>query len=272
VEDGSAFAQLWSEWTLLEKERNRRKKDFWKDADRARRYARSKEVLDDCRALFQEGADLEIRTLTSLLDPSIPLPEGQAGRFREHRRRAEELFFRLYDLLYPGNRRCMLCLYGPSDPVARLFDLYAHAAGKADLQVTDLGVYRTAAGEVKLHGQDLGPKPQFLGLECEVEGCAAALFFGEEGGLHIVEERSRKQQKVMVVVETVRRIDYPPRRPENTHRKAFFQGHLPRRRIRSDGFEDRLTGHRVSGADLVPAFGAFLFDRFERAVFETLTE
>ena len=276
LEESGGYANLVSEWTILDRKRQKDDRRFWKNETRAAKYTETGRVIEAFRDASRRIHKLEADCIRDLFVRKKPAHEP---RSREATEDTWKVIQEIHGVLHPGGRHCVVGLYGHLEMVERLARVYTEIAKLSGFEVKMSNVhllYETTSPEPttvteeerkkkparKSRTRDYGtssigaPPPERaqrrVGVELGLAGSAVRQFFGGEEGLHELESRKVERKAVLAVMGGTL-ATMATRRPQDIHRSAFFQGKA-RRTWTERGFADRKLGTEFykSESDVVP--------------------
>jgi hypothetical protein len=169
----------------------------------------------------------------------------------------------------------VVAVYGNEKHLETMAKLYQRAAKANAFEVAEFRLWLTK-GKLTARPVRMGPPSEggtLIGIELEVKGPGAALFFEDEGGLHRL--RDRQAQWHVYAVRTSRvtwEIYNDPKsnqRPAEPHRKAYYEG-KPRRTITPEGVEDELYHIQPEEVEPYAQLEPVIRERFRAQVYEAL--
>jgi len=246
IEQGRYFTSLTSrhhrhqrEHRKLVKRRNRgtaSERVHQKIGEMEKSLSATTDLLETLRETFEELSELE-RSVTSQILTRDPTGDP-ADDFDSEEKRLQDCWTELvqsvrglHDLLNSEDRTCVLAVYGrPYALVDVLAEFYVDTAQESDLDCMPHRVrleHDESFRAERRSSTDFNPEATYVGAEIELEGPAAFLLFGnpwggDESGLH---RRLDEDEDLMVMVQRGSLSEYAQdQRPENIHRKSFFEG------------------------------------------------
>jgi ATP-dependent Clp protease ATP-binding subunit ClpA len=234
--DGAVHMKLVSERDLLERQRRKTKPRKWEASLEAGRLRLLEKLAADAAGTGSEIEWLEAEAVLALVDPERAAANDLHELHEEHRRSSWAVMLRLYDVFSPQARKAVVGVYGGSKHLAWLQFVYATAAQELGFKRTAFSIWlvpEKADYEATPFGKEHRHKEaKRVGLEMVIEGPAAQVAFGDEGGLWEIRDREGERHSVVVSTGAAR--------PRDAHRRSYFEKRIARRFTAPDLIRDRL--------------------------------
>ena len=255
LQEGHFYVRLLSKLDILEQEKKRLKEEFWKNNARADEYTYYLETKMKVRDLTEKIEDYERTLSLACMDLAV-----YTTNFEEHLKAWEEAFFNLkteiYSRLHPTHHTAYLSIYGMN--FEQILDFYVQLSLKKDYSVSGKTVwYREKYYNEEIiegvlatdeNNQEIIVKKReayikkewtptlkmpyppedaedtLVGIELEIKGNCAYVFFQHEAGIQQWEVLNERPRFFEVTVKNTRK-----KTPLNIFRKKYFQEKIPRR-------------------------------------------
>ncbi|MEL6637846.1 MAG: AAA family ATPase [Bacteroidota bacterium] len=252
--EGHFFNRLMSRLDILEREKNKSAKRFWRNGPKSTQYSqllRSRERVD---FLIQEISDLEESLSKACLALQTYRPDD-IDKVKVWEKKSLDCKLDLYAQHQPESNRCQLAIFGSHpEPIATFYtqllaaldftweaktiwfrEGYSNGA-ESDSRGEELGatayLERTFRPEGKNNFQPKQKGEVLYGLAFDIRGRGCFLYLSEEEGL----QRWRLSEEENYAYQ-VRVRNSPEAWPGNIHRRDFYKGNA-RRTIEPPNFRD----------------------------------
>ena len=218
------------------------------------------QLRDDLLDAREQAGELEIQAGLAWLEADAQLLKANDPRIHKIDSRYVGLARRLVAQIMPASSVIVLCVHGmKSKAVEEQADFYTRVAERLGCAVAMTDIY--------MEPRETDPQPAYravhegmevpktcterIGRELEIRGAAAWYIFDDEQGMFEIPVRGAAAQRIKVVVA---RMDFKTwhdekKRPEDIHRKAYYDG-KPRFTLAEELMYEPATGERLSGPNL----------------------
>jgi ATP-dependent Clp protease ATP-binding subunit ClpA len=241
IDESPAMNQLWSKWDLLERDRRRLEQKFWQEPLVAYEYGAQHKHLSEAARLLELIKSIEIDCSLAFIGikpPHADLATALKNWQKEHQ--AWQVL--LLDLVQPETGQCIVSIYGASDYLTNIVEVFYGLIENKSWIVTERAVWLRHNEEKYIYtdSNDSPKRPgdKLVGLELQIVGAGAVLYFAEESGVHIWIDPQEKEHPYAVLIAqcTMKKFKTPP----GIHRKKFLEALEKRRQYRKNGFFDFL--------------------------------
>ncbi len=236
INEGPFMNKLWSKWDILERERSG--KNFWQDPLIVLEYGTLHKLLEETKTLLQEIETIEINC--SLAFISINTLEGKlTTELLDWKKAYQTWQIRLLDAVQPEMGVCTLGIYGASDYLHEIINIFNKLFKKQGWIITERGVWIGKKGEKYIYTNEaltksLGDK--LVGHEIQIIGQGAGLYLIKEGGVHAWRDRDEEKHPYAVLFMQTSLGKFQT--PSGIHRKKFLEGLETVREYWKNGFFD----------------------------------
>lgn len=258
LRESPVFIRLENELDLMERLKKRSEKDFWKNAQQARRYAIYLDLTAKTEALSKEIDQKEMHLGLACLDLASYNPEIQQ-ELQDWDHRLTQMKQEIIHTLDP--KACYLTIYG-RDPeqIAEFYYALCHKNGfdfegeaiwfseafyhaedwlpnaNGEMEYRQRQSYETTAfNPENIKISSLKKKnAELFGVSLRIDGQCAFLYFKEEAG---VQRWVKGEEEWLYNVEI---SESKPVIPKNIHRSKYYLKHSPRRIIDAHQIKDSL--------------------------------
>ncbi len=255
LREGPLYVRLLSEIDILEGQKKSRGKKFWQNKPLAERYTRLLATREKTDAQVRQIEGYEMEMSMASLELTNYQPE-LVQHIKTWEDRLFQLKIELYDRLVPEAGHCILGIYGKN--LESLFEFYRLLIEKREYQWNAKAVWfrdkyyhesiAVDESETEAHSPTPRKREKYLyselpdgdlndlrpprkgdllyGLELEVRGPAAFLFFREESGIQRWRLSEKTSETAAVLVGAA-----DQETPANIHRRDFYTRESPRRTV-----------------------------------------
>lgn len=256
LQECPVFIRLQNELDLMERSKKRSEKEFWKDAQKARKYAVYLDLIAKTQALSEEIDEKEMQLGLACLDLATYYPEVQQ-ELQDWDHRLSHMKQEVIHTLDP--RSCYVVIYGrePAQIAAFYFalcqkngfeyrteaiwfseayyqgeDWFPNAAGELELRPRQ-SYETTKFDSTKTNINTLQKKQsELFGIIIQIDGLCAYHYLNEEAGIQKWMHSDR---------EWLYQVEVPDQKPvlaKNIHRSKFYLKQSPRRVVTHQHIKD----------------------------------
>ena len=283
--EGHFYIQLLNELDIMERKRKVGKQSFWKDRNRAEKYAYYLDIKQGIENLLEETESLETRLGLSCIGPGVYNP-----KWADELEQFEEQFFglktTLYSRLNPKSNYCHIGIYGPEAHF--VIDFYIELLKSKGFEYQGYSIwYRESyyyeevlVDEENVNGSKKARKAYFKrdyhpenekslvppkeedvlwGVELAITGPCAWLYIKEESG---IQKWSSGDEESLYLVKVENNSFETPSR---IHRKEFYLSSPVRRHIDETVVKDAVykISREYNKTALITLFVESLDQRFK---------
>lgn len=246
INEGPAMNKLWSQWDILERERRLMGKIFWQEPVRAHQYGILHKRLEEAKMLLQRIETIEIDCSLAFIGMNTDMG-GQA--LRDWQKAHETWQVELLDLVQPEMGLCMLNIYGAPDYLDNIYNIFNFFTKNHAWAVTERAVWIRGGEYIYTDNfassKKLGDK--LIGIEAQIVGAGAAIYFAQEGGVHIWVDEEQEAHNYAVLVTQCAISQFQT--PKGVHRQKFLEGIEKRREYWKNGFSDMVDKTKYAGSN-----------------------
>jgi len=273
INDGPAMNQLWSKWDILERESRRKGKQFWQNQSTTDEYGKLHQLLEQSKTLIQQIETIEIETALAFIGINTPIT-GQTNKLHQWQKAHETWQVQLLDIVQPELGQCVLSIYGGSrDYLLKISNMFKKLITNKDWTFLERAVWlEKQVNEYYYIEHFNSPKQaddKLVGIELQIVGAGATLYFAKEGGKHIWV--NREQQKYFYAVLIAQGLINNFQTPKGVHRQKFLEGMGNRREYWKNGFEDLFEKTTVTNSNWSSVLQKQLDDNFKKLLSQVLS-
>jgi len=235
INEGPAMNQLWSKWDLLERDRRRMGEKFWQDPLRGHEYGLLHKCLEEGKRLFQQIESIEIDCSLAFIGINTTV-DGLTDALHDWQKAHETWQLQVLDIVQPEMGVCMFNLYGASEYLNNIYDIFSRFIKNRAWVLTEHAVW--IRGEKYIYTNDFAtPKrsgDRLVGFEVQITGSGAVLYFAQEGGVHVWVDREQVEHPYALLIAQCGMEQF--KTPRGIHRKKFLEGLEIRRSYWKNGF------------------------------------
>jgi len=271
LREGPAYIQLINELEWLEQRLREKPSYFWENKADVNRFTYYRNIREQAAILQQRIDKYEMDLSLASLDLH-PYSSKLANELDHWSEDLFDLKVKLYTRLHPEADKCRLGIYG--NPLHPLIGFYIDLLQHKGFSWTAHGIFFAESSRKKkqkiytyrLLDLPLPADPLPLqageilyGVELDISGPAAFLYFNEESGVQRWENAPNQFDTYMIKVD---RKAFAT--PEKIHRKEFYRSQPLRRTVKQDVFRDTLykNDYKLASASLQALFSEHLEKRF----------
>ena len=239
IDDSQAMNQLRSKWDILERERRHLGQQFWQEPFTAYEYGAQHKHLTEAARLLRQIESIEIDCSLAFIGITQPTADRTTA-LKDWQKAHQAWQVLLLDMVQPETGQCIVSIYGAPDYLANIVDIFYGLVKNKSWIVTERAVWLRHNEEKYIYTENNdSPKrhgDKLVGLELQIIGPGALLYFTKEGGVHIwVDNQEQDHPYAVLIVQcTLNKFKTPP----GIHRKKFLEALEKRRQYRKNGFFD----------------------------------
>ncbi len=238
INEGPFMNKLWSKWDILERDRRRGGEKFWQDPLIVLEYGTLHQLLEETKTLLQQIETIEINC--SLAFIGINTLEGKlTTELLDWQNAYKAWQIRLLDAVQPEMGVCTLGIYGVSDYLPEIINIFNQLFEKQGWIVTEREVWIGKKGEKYIYIDGIStkyPGDKLVGHEIQIIGEGAGLYLLKEGGVHVWRDRDEEKHPYAVLFMQTSLGKFQT--PTGIHRKKFLEGMETIREYWKNGFFD----------------------------------
>ncbi len=263
INDGAIMNKLWSRWDILERNRNR--KQFWET--NANEYAKLHQLLEQTKTLFKQIQTIETETTLALIGIN-KFNDQLTTSFINWQQANKKWQLELLDTIQIKTGRCLLAIYGNSEYIENIYNIFNELAYNYDWNINQRAVWIQAKDQKYIYTDNLynsyNSHDKLVGYELEIIGAGAGLFFSKESGIHIWRDHNHKQYKYAVLIAETKLNKF--KTPIGIHRKQFSEGMQIKREYSKNGFFDPVTKFTSNRSNWQTILEQQLDEQFEESL------
>lgn len=272
INDGPPMNQLWSKWDILERDSRRMKKKFWQNPRTTHEYGKLHELLETGKTLLQQIENIEIDSTLAFIGMNTPVT-GLTNSLHNWQKAHEIWQVQLLDIVQPEMGQCVLAIYGGnSDYLLDIYNMFKTLITDKNWTFSERAVWLDKKLGEYYYTEHFNSSKQandkLVGIELQILGAGATLYFAKEGGKHIWV--TREQQKYYYTVFIVQGLIKNFQTPKGVHRKKLLEGLEDRREYWKNGFEDLVNKTTVTSSNWLSVLQKQLDENFQKLLSQVL--
>jgi ATP-dependent Clp protease ATP-binding subunit ClpA len=268
INDGAVINKLWSNWDILERQRNR-KKQFWQT--NANEYATLHQLLEQNKTLFKQIQTIETETTLALIGIN-EFNNQLTTNFIDWQQANKKWQLELVNTIKPKTGRCLLGIYGNAKHLEKILDIFNQLILNYNWNINQRIVWLDAKNNRYMYSNDihylLNLEYKLVGCELEIIGAGAALLFLQESGIHIWNDHDHEKFQYAVLMTYSKLKQF--KTPEGVYRKQFLEGMQIRREYWKSGFFDYATKLSSDRSSWQTILEKQLDEQFEKSLIDVL--
>ena len=268
INEGPFMNKLWSKWDILERDRRRRGEKFWQEPLIAHEYGTLHKLLEETKTLLQRIETIEIDCSLAFIGINVSV-EGVSTALLDWQKAYKAWQVKLLDAVQPETGLCVVGIYGASDYLADIFNIFNQLFKSYGWIITERAVWIRNKGEKYIYTDELSPKrlgDKLVGREVQIVGPGAGLYLLKEGGVHIWKDREEKKHPYPILIAQAALVKFQT--PAGIHRKKFLEDMETKREYWKNGFVDFIEKTTHTGSNWHP----FLEQQLDESFHEILQE
>ena len=277
VNDGPAMNQLWSKWDILERDSHRKDGNFWQNSTITHEYGKLDQLLENGKTLLQQIENIEIDSSLAFIGMNTSVT-GLASSLHDWQKVHEAWQLQLLDVVQPELGHCVLAIYGGErDYLLNIYNMFKTFITDKEWTLLERAVWLPPRKEDKRSkyysytehfNSPIQANDKLVGIEIEIIGAGARLYFAKEGGKHIWVDREQQKYSYAVLIGQGLIQDFQT--PEGVYRKKFLDGMGKKREYSKNGFENLLDKTIVTSSNWLSVLQNQLDDNFKELLSKVL--
>jgi hypothetical protein len=179
----------------------------------------------------------------------------------------------LLDIVQPEMGQCVLAIYGGnSDYLLDIYNMFKTLITDKNWTFSERAVWLDKKLDEYYYTEHFNSSKQandkLVGIELQILGAGATLYFAKEGGKHIWV--TREQQKYYYTVFIVQGLIKNFQTPKGVYRKKLLEGLEDRREYWKNGFDDLVNKTTITSSNWLSVLQKQLDENFQKLLSQVL--